>query len=138
MIGDAITVLSGNWRDARSEQNIDSRPAVGTQINACFMTGNTETGANGQEYNGGPENLPRFLEKWTDRSFVGRGARVDLWYSRQATGEWSYGNYYTAPNRECAFDPSLLDIANLPPGTPMVNIVQRTHWRQVVGQHQEI
>lgn len=138
LIADAITVLSSNWSDARSEQNIDNRLAVGTQINACFMTGNTETGANGQEYNGGLENLPRFLEKWTDRSFVWRGAMVDLWYSRQATGEWSYGRYYTAPNRDWAFDPSLLDIANLPPGTPMVNIVQRTHWRQVVGQNQEI
>jgi hypothetical protein len=133
LMADAITILSGNWSDARSGQDINSRVANATQVNACLMTGNTETGAHGQGYNGGLENLPRFLEKWDGTAFTWRGSMVDLWYSRQATGAWSYGSYYTAPNRNWAFDPDLMNIANLPPGTPMVNIVQRTQWIQRVG-----
>jgi hypothetical protein len=133
LIADAITVLSGNWNDANSRRDLSARTATATQVNACFMTGNTETGQNGNGYNGGLENLPRFLEKWNGVTFGWRGSMVDLWYSRQATGRWSYGTYYTAPNRDWAFDPDLTDIANLPPGTPMVNIVQRTQWSQKIG-----
>jgi hypothetical protein len=107
--------------------------ATTTQVNACYITGNNETGANGQAYNGGLENLPRFLEKWDGTTFTWRGSAVDLWYSRQATGSWSYGDYYTAPNRDWAFDNDLLDINKLPPGTPLVNIVERTQWRHVVS-----
>jgi hypothetical protein len=130
LMADAITILSGNWNDGSSGQGINSRVASATQVNACFMTGNTETGAHGQGYNGGLENLPRFLEKWDGVNFTWRGSMVDLWYSRQATGAWSYGNVYTAPNRDWAFDNDLLNVNNLPPGTPMINIVQRTKWAQ--------
>jgi len=133
LMADAITILSGNWNDAASRQGINGRVATATQVNACFMTGNKETGANGQGYNGGLENLPRFLEKWDNTIFTWRGSMVDLWFSRQATGPWSYGSYYTAPDRNWAFDTDLLNIANLPPGTPMVNIVQRSKWAQRVG-----
>ena len=130
LLSDALTILSGNWSDANSSQPLSSRTASATQVNACYLTGNNETGANGQGYNGGLENLPRFLEKWDGVTFTWRGSAVDLWYSRQATGSWSYGSYYTAPNRDWAFDNDLLDINKLPPGTPLVNIVQRTHWSQ--------
>jgi hypothetical protein len=132
-LADAITILSGNWSDANSYQGLNYRTASATQVNASYLTGNTETGASGQGYNGGLENLPRFLEKWDGVTFTWRGSAVDLWYSRQATGAWSYGNYYTAPNRDWAFDPDLLDINKLPPGTPMVNIVQRTDWSQHIN-----
>jgi hypothetical protein len=130
LLSDAITILSGNWNDGNSSQPLSGRTATATQVNACYMTGNNETGANGQGYNGGLENLPRFLEKWDGVTFTWRGSAVDLWYSRQATGAWSYGSYYTAPNRDWGFDNDLLDINKLPPGTPLVNIVQRTHWSQ--------
>jgi prepilin-type N-terminal cleavage/methylation domain-containing protein len=46
---------------------------------------------------------------------------------------WSYGNYYTAPNRDWAFDPDLLVISKLPPGTPPVNIVVKSQWHQSFG-----
>ena len=132
-LADAITILSGNWNDANSYQTLGTRTATATQVNASYLTGNTETGASGRGYCGGLENLPRFLEKWDGVTFTWRGSAVDLWYSRQATGAWSYGNYYTAPNRDWAFDPDLLDINKLPPGTPMVNLVQRTDWHQQIG-----
>jgi hypothetical protein len=132
-LADAITILSGNWNDANSNQSLSMRQATATQVNASYLTGNTETGASGQGYCGGLENLPRFLEKWDGVTFTWRGSAVDLWYSRQATGAWSYGSNYTAPNRDWAFDPDLLDVNKLPPGTPMVNIVQRTAWNQQIN-----
>jgi hypothetical protein len=130
LLADAITILSNNWSDAKSTQDLSQRVATATQVNAAYMTGNTETGANGQGYSGGLENLPRFLEKWDGVTFTWRGSAVDLWNSRQADGAWSYGNFYTSPTRDWAFDPDLLDIAKLPPGTPMVNIVQKSQWSQ--------
>ncbi len=133
LLADALTILSGNWNDANSNQSLSMRQATATQVNASYLTGNTETGTGGQGYCGGLENLPRFLEKWDGVTFTWRGSAVDLWYSRQATGAWSYGNYYTAPNRDWAFDPDLLDVTKLPPGTPMVNIVQRTAWNQQIN-----
>jgi hypothetical protein len=130
ILADAITILSGNWSDAKSTQDLSQRVATATQVNASYMTGNLETGASGQGYNGGLENLPRFLEKWDGVTFTWRGSAVDLWYSRQADGAWSYGNFYTAPNRDWAFDSDLLDLTKLPPGTPMVNIIQKSQWSQ--------
>jgi hypothetical protein len=130
ILADAVTVLSGSWDDARSDQNVNQRNASATQINASVIAGTTETGANGQAYNGGMENFLRFLEKWTNTAMTWRGSGVSLWNSRQAIGEFGTTNYFTAPNRDWAFDVDLLDVINLPPGTPMINIVQRTQWYQ--------
>jgi hypothetical protein len=79
------------------------------------------------------ENLPRFLENWTSRTLKFRGSMVDLWESQQATGKWTYGSVYTAPNRDWGFDTDLLDPNKLPPGTPMVNIVVKKQWAQLDG-----
>ncbi len=128
VIGDAVTILSNSWSDGNSTKSLSSRVASNTTVNACLMTGNNNTGENGAQYNGGLENLPRFLEKWDSKTFTWKGSMVDLWNSRQATAPWSYGVYYTAPNRNWAFDTDLLDINKLPPGTPMVNIIQKVAW----------
>jgi Tfp pilus assembly protein PilX len=130
IIADAVTILSSSWNDANSDDPLNSRVASNTTVNASLMTGNTVTGQGGNGYNGGLENLPRFLEKWDGKSFTWRGSMVDLWNSRKATSPWSYGSYYTAPNRDWGFDPDLMDINKLPPGTPMVNIVQKVSWAQ--------
>jgi len=138
LITDAYTILSNSWDDSRSWQNVNSRVASNTQVNACFMTGNTETGAPGHNYCGGIENLPRFLEKWSGQDLKWRGAAVDLWYSRQSDAPWSYGSYYTAPIRDWAFDPDLLDPDKLPPGTPLVNVVQKKNWSQKIYQSADL
>jgi hypothetical protein len=131
LIADAITVLSNNWNDANSHLNLNHRLATATQVNACYISGNSETGANGQGYNGGFENLVRFQENWDGISFAWRGSASNLWYSRQTAGAWG-GSYYSPPNRDWAFDTALSNIANLPPGTPYVNIIQRSRWSQTV------
>jgi hypothetical protein len=130
---DAFTILSNSWDDADSDDGLSDRRASDTRVNAAFMTGNTVTGEDGSAYNGGLENLPRLLEDWGGKTLRLRGSFVDLWKSRQATGDWSYGSYgsyYKAPVRDWGFDPDFLDPGKLPPGTPQVNVAQRTSWRQ--------
>jgi hypothetical protein len=128
LMGDGITFLSGNWNDANSALGINSRVACSTKVNASIMTGNTNTTST--NYNGGLENLPRFLEKWTGKDFVFSGSLVNLWNSQQATGLWSYGSYYTAPVRKWSYDSDLDNPANHPPKTPTVQVFLRTGWKQ--------
>jgi hypothetical protein len=123
---DALTILSNSWSDANSTKSLSNRVASNTVANVSFLTGNTNS--QNSHYSGGLENLPRFLENWDGKSFTYRGSMIDLWFSQQATGLWSYGSYYTAPTRDWAFDVDLLNPANLPPGTPLVNIVQNLSW----------
>lgn len=127
LVCDAINILSNNWNDANSDQSISNRIATNTRVNGAIMTGNTET--TWGHYNGGLENLPRFLEYWSGRTFTYLGSLVCVWESQWATGQWYYGgNYYTAPNRAWSFDTDFLDPDNLPPGSPFVFNVQRLSW----------
>ena len=127
---DGLTILSNNWDDSKSDQSLNNRVASNTTVNAAFMTGNTNSEDN--NYSGGLENLPRFLETWSSKTFTYKGSMVDLWFSEQATGVWSYGSYYTAPNRNWSFDTDFLDPAKLPPGTPVVNAVLKVSWLQKI------
>jgi Tfp pilus assembly protein PilX len=126
---DALTILSTNWNDSHSSQSLSNRVANNTTVNAAFLTGNSETSVG--NYCGGLENLPRFLETWSGKTFTYSGSMVDLWYSEQATGAWSYGNpQYEAPNRNWTFDTAFLNPANLPPGVPQINTVLKVSWVQ--------
>jgi hypothetical protein len=127
LLCDAYNVLSNAWDDANSINALNNRVASNTTVNVCFMTGLVPSQSG--NYSGGLDGLPRMLEKWTDRSFTYRGSMVVLWESQQATGIWSYGGlYYRAPDLDWAFDTMYLDAANLPPGAPQVNAVQRGNW----------
>ena len=131
LMADAVTFLSNAWEttnyDTRSTWSKDQRMAAATIVNASYLTGNTETTSS--NYNGGFENLPRFLENWSGRNFTWSGSAVNLWYSQQADGNWS-GTYYSPPNRDWSYDTDLDDPANHPPETPTVRIFQRTGWQQ--------
>jgi len=145
VIGDAVTILSNRWGDvngdgdtddagdgdlAYSEQAMNSRNAWSTTVNAAVMLGNTDTIA-GVSYNGGVENVMRFLERWSGDTFTYLGSIIDLWNSELATGAWIYGNpIYTAPSRNWAFDADFLDPANLPPGTPNVYTIRVIGWER--------
>lgn len=128
LLGDAVTFLSNNWDDSKSSGSVNNRVASNTVVNASYLTGNTETTPS--NYNGGFENLPRFLEKWSGKTFTWRGSAVNLWNSVQADGNWSYGSYYEAPIRDWAYDADLDDPSKLPPETPMVRVFQRIGWHQ--------
>ncbi|MCK4606187.1 MAG: hypothetical protein KAU35_02705 [candidate division Zixibacteria bacterium] len=127
ILADAVTFLSSAWDDLMGGSSVDDREAVNTTVNASYLTGNIETTVS--NYNGGFENLPRFLEKWGGKDFNWSGSAVNLWSSVQATGNWN-GTYYTPPNRNWQYDSDLDDPANIPPETPVIRVFQRTGWRQ--------
>ena len=130
LLCDAITFLSPNWSDANSSLSLGNRTPTNMSVNVCIMTGHVPS-VDGGSYSGGLENLLRFLENWSGKTVTYRGSMIDLWFSRFATTAWSYGSYYTAPNRNWGFDTDLLDPDNWPPGTPKVHTVQRGAWRQI-------
>ncbi|MFH1699518.1 MAG: PilX N-terminal domain-containing pilus assembly protein [Candidatus Zixiibacteriota bacterium] len=132
IITDALTILSQDWKDdplVSGSDDKNDREAYSTKTNFSFITGNKNTGEDGAGYNGGLENLPRFLENWEGKTLAYRGSMICLWLSQETIGEWS-GKYYTPPNRDWAFDTDLNDPSKLPPGTPSLRVFQRVGWRQ--------
>ncbi|MCK4372658.1 MAG: hypothetical protein KAW61_05895 [candidate division Zixibacteria bacterium] len=127
ILADAVTFLSGSWDDSKSAMTKSDRIATNTTVNASYLTGNIET--TDANYNGGFENLPRFLEEWSGRDFNWLGSAVCLWNSVQANGLWN-GTYYSPPDRNWAYDPDLNDPNKLPPETPMIRVFQRIGWQQ--------
>ena len=131
LMADAVSFLSNAWEangfDAKSTQSKYDRVADVTTVNASYLTGNTETTSS--NYNGGFENLPRFLEVWSGKNFTWSGSAVNLWYSQQADGDWT-GSCYSPPIRDWSYDTDLDNPANHPPETPTVRVFQRTGWKQ--------
>ncbi len=130
LVGDTITFLSNNWDDdnaTNASSPFANRVATPTTVNAAIVTGDTTTAVG--NYNGGLENLPRFLENWSGVNFVIRGSIINLWESQQAIGSWNYGSpVYNAPNRVWSYDTDFDDPANLPPGTPRVRTLAPAQW----------
>jgi hypothetical protein len=123
--GDAVTLLSRNWQDARSTLSLNAnRVAVDTEARTVIMTGNTETEVG--SYNGGLENVLRFLENWSGRTLYYRGSIIALWYSGIANGPWSYGNFYTAPTRDWGYD--TIYASQIPPGMTRVFGMEEVLW----------
>lgn len=131
--GDAVTILSNNWDDAKSTGNSTSqyntRVADTTTVNTVIMAGHVAT--NDTQYSGGVENFPRFLEKWSDVTLTYCGSLISLWQSQKATGKWKYGSpVYEAPTRVWSYG---IDYYNLPPGTPNIRLVQKVGWYQDIN-----
>ncbi|MCP4273859.1 MAG: hypothetical protein GY781_18205, partial [Gammaproteobacteria bacterium] len=128
--GDAVTILSNNWDDVNSNLDLNTyRVADPTTVKAAIMAGHVETA--GSQYSGGLENFPRFLEKWSSKTFTYSGSLISLWQSEQATGNWKYGSpVYKAPKRDWSYG---LDVNNMPPGTPYVRLVSKVGWYQEIN-----
>ncbi|MCH7565136.1 MAG: hypothetical protein IH968_15085 [Gemmatimonadetes bacterium] len=139
LVGDAIYFLSNAWNDGAHQAPTVIKPnASNTTVYAAILAGHAETpcdhhapgcGAT-SPYGGGLENFPRFLERWSGRTFTYRGSLVSLHYAVQADGAWN-GGYYSPPARDWEFDTRFEDPANLPPGTPVVGNVIHTAFRPV-------
>ena len=137
LVGDSITVLSGNWLDAYGNNALTSRTPMNTTVNAAFLAGIVQpTNTTGVlHYSGGVENFPRFLENWSGYSFTYNGSMVVMFPSQYATNFWvQTGTYYNAPTRKWAFDVNFLDYRRLPPATPQVRKLIRGQWN-VVAAH---
>ncbi|HYG34551.1 MAG TPA: hypothetical protein VEC99_07195 [Clostridia bacterium] len=141
LLGDAITVLSGNWLDANSTSAVTSRAAIDTTVNAAFLAGivPTTNSFGTKHYSGGVENFPRFLENWSGKTLTYNGSMVVMFPSRYAKNWWvdpgtGSSNYYTAPNRSWAFDLNFLNYNRLPPGTPQVRKLVRGQWNVIAAR----
>lgn len=126
VIGDAVTILSSSWNDANSGSGSTLRVADNTTVNTAILAGIVPTGSQGNNYSGGAENFPRFLENWDGKTFTYYGSMVQLYLSKQATGIWGKSNVYSPPDRNWYFDTRLRE--SPPPGTLSITRYNKQRW----------
>jgi hypothetical protein len=128
ILGDAVNILSNSWNDANSYAGTSSRVATNTTVNSAILGGIVPTAPPGGDgsYSGGAENFPRFLEDWSSAVFTYYGSMVELYNSKQSTGEWGKPNVYVPPTRRWYFDSNFK--VKPPPGTLMVYSYMKGQW----------
>ncbi len=132
LVADAITILSTAWTDGNSGSLVALRNAAATTVNAALLTGVVETTLN--QYSGGMENFPRFLETWgLANALRYNGSMVKMFPSLYATNVWGKANVYSPPKRDWAYDVNFNDAAKLPPLTPSLLKVVRGKWVTVAA-----
>ena len=125
IIGDSVTLLSNAWLDGNSSKALSSRTASNTTVNAAIVAGDVPT-ANGN-YSGGAENLARFLENWTGKTFTYYGSMVEIYHSRQAIGTWGKANVYNQPTEYFYYDANFQSTS--PPGNlVLASYLQQQRW----------
>ncbi len=132
--GDAVTMLSTTWQDAKSTGDSTVRVPANTTYNLSLLSGNINTvpGGGSASYNGGLENEIRFLENWTANTVKFRGSIINLWNSEKAIGAWGGSNakgeyVYGVPQvRDWGYD-SIYRFSN-PPAIPMVYGMEEIQW----------
>jgi Tfp pilus assembly protein PilX len=146
VIADAVTLLSGAWRDQRSfdfPYAPGSRPATTTWYRAAIAGGkglnfpNPAYGGAGVPNDfgtdGGVHNFLRYIESWSGQTLNYTGSLVSLYYSRQAAGSYKCcSTVYSPPTRAYSFDVSFLVPSQLPPGTPRFRDINNLSFRQTI------
>jgi hypothetical protein len=75
------------------------------------------------------ENLPRFLENWSEQQFTYNGSMVCMFNSQIATNAYpGTGAVFEPPTRTWAFDNNFNNPNKQPPMMPKVVTVQRSQW----------
>lgn len=119
VVGDAITILSNNWRDGNSfaspfqvgDGTDERRLATETTVRAAMIAGDTisslyfdasgtpinasapsQGGGVFQRLNGGVANYLRMLEWWKTGNLNYAGSLINLYHSRNNTGSFKFGN----------------------------------------------
>lgn len=133
LIADAVTLLSNSWNDANSAKSLSSRKTSSfTEVAAAILTGLVPSDKNGwNNYSGGVENFPRFLEDWNS-TLRYRGSMVALFESEVATEPWGKSNVYDPPSRDWGFN-SLFGEGFYPPGTPNSRTFRRINYRNLTS-----
>lgn len=139
--GDAITILSNNWKDTNSNKTISGRIATDTTVNAAVLAGIVATTSSADS--GGVENYFRYLEDWTDITHTYNGSMVCMYYSQIANAPWGLpantgsllgllgggSDHYNPPDRNWALDQNFQYGDKLPPRTPAFVVLNRAYWR---------
>ena len=125
LLGDAITILSANWKDSyNSSTALSSRVPVSICLNAATLEGIVPS--NGSHYSGGVENFLRLLENWSGSTTITyNGSIVVMFPSQYATSFWGQSGVYGVPTRRWGFDMNFTDPTRLPPLTPQVKATIR-------------
>jgi hypothetical protein len=142
VIGDAVTLLSNNWKDARgmaNPTNLGGRPATTTWYRTAVVGGKNLSfpqpawGAQDSGTDGGVHNFLRYIENWGGQQLNYRGSLVSFYIARQATGIYKCCNVvYSPPSRGYNFDIDFQSIAKLPPGTPRFTDVNALSYQQAI------
>jgi hypothetical protein len=134
IIGDAVTLLSGNWNDATSLKNpysADDRPrSANTWYRMGVIAGKSMIfpwiSGTGKTFgtDGGAHAFLRYLEGTgaSPDTLNYRGSMATFYYSRQATGVFKGGGsvvYEIPAVRNFSFDTDFLNPSLLPPNTPV-------------------
>jgi len=138
LIADAITILSEDWDDEDSIKSRGNRKANSfTEVSAAILTGLVPSDKkNGNNYSGGVENFPRFLEDWGWLRY--RGSMVALFESEVATEPWGKSDVYGPPRRDWGFH-TLFSEGYYPPGTPNTRTFRRVNYRNLTeGEYVQI
>lgn len=140
VIGDAVTILSNNWDDAKSfayPNDLTKRVATDTRVRFAMLAGDPITGYSPDEglyggQNGGLINFKRFLESWTGDRLNYSGSLVNLFNAFNNNGRHK-PNYatYNPPTRDWTFEESFKDPNRLPPGTPFVYFITFTGFERI-------
>jgi hypothetical protein len=132
IFADAITVLSSSWNPANSANSYSTRNVANSDtVNAAFFAGIVPSDTN--NFSGGVENFPRFLENWNGQNFYYNGSMVEMFTSQIAKHPYveeapASGAYYTAPTRYWTFDTNFSNPSQQPPMTPHIIKVQPGKW----------
>jgi hypothetical protein len=129
LIGDAITILSANWRDTNGPNTTMAMRLnpTNTTINAATMEGIVQS--TNSSYSGGLENFLRLEENWSGVTLTYNGSIVVMFPSQYATSAWpGTGSVYNPPTRNWAFDLNYTNPNKLPPLTPKVYKIIRASW----------
>ena len=138
VICDAINVLSGNWTDTNSQQQIQGsysvsspRAATSTTINAALVSGIVPTGTGG--YSGGAEGFIRMQEDWRTQNFVYYGSISQFYTSLQGYAAGSAtGSFYKAPaTTRWFYDYQTFADAPPPGNMQIAAYLQQQRWYQV-------
>jgi hypothetical protein len=122
LLGDAVTILSSNWKDSYNSGS-SVRNATDTTINAATFEGIVPS--DGSHYSGGVENFLRLLENWSSSILTYNGSIVVMFPSQYATSPWN-GAYYSPPEKRAwGFDMNFEQPTKLPPHTPQVKATAR-------------
>jgi hypothetical protein len=127
---DAVMILSNNWNDANSANDISMRTAAATTVNAAILSGNVPTTPT--NLSGGAHNFPRFLEDWSGKDFTYWGSLVQLFPSQSFNSSWGTGQIYSPPNRRWNFDPQFLQ--HPPPGSVAGTQYSRGRWERLYAE----
>jgi hypothetical protein len=126
LAGDAITILSPKWVLSNSRNT--NPTADPSEVCAAIVCGLMPTNKSGASVSsGGSHNFPRFLEKWSNKTFRYRGSLVALFESEIQNQPWG-GSYYSPPKRQWGFFTEFRN-GNYPPGTPNVRSYRKIDFR---------